>query len=685
VRKGVGAFTYSVPWKGRRDSMKGNSKKGLKGPRGQGGRGKRRVLKETLQDSKELLARVLHSLSDAVFILDAATTKILECNPAACEVFGYSRGEMLGRTTAFLHVDEAALEEFRRHLHPAIEEKGFLHRFQFRMKRKDGSVFATEHNVTPLIDEKGKRVGWVSVVRDITEQKQAEEVLRESETRYRALFDATLDGAVVIDAETATILVANEAAAKMYGLESAKNAIGLSLLDFVAPEERERVVRIISEDLFEKDLREVNEFRTLTKDGREIWISALGVRTEYEGRVAGLISFRNATEHKRSEEALRHSEENFRALADNASDGILITWADGRVAYANRQAAEITGYSAGELLETNVKQLARPGDTKELLQRYKERLAGKPVPSRYETSIVRKDGEAAPTETAAARTTWQGKPAAMFFIRDITERKQAEVELRRAYERETKLRSELEEEMKKRAEFTRALVHELKTPLTSVIASSELLALELPEGPLLRMARNISRSAGNLNERIDELLDVARGELGMLRLNLMSVDPMRVLQGLAEDMGPIASIQHQSSLLDLPPSLPPVWADESRLRQVVLNLLSNACKFTGEGGKITLKAREKDDRLTVEVEDTGPGISEAEQQRLFTPYYRGKADKERFSGLGLGLALCKTLVELHKGQVWVRSQQGKGSTFGFSLPLATESQRGEMAEGDEEE
>jgi signal transduction histidine kinase len=234
-------------------------------------------------------------------------------------------------------------------------------------------------------------------------------------------------------------------------------------------------------------------------------------------------------------------------------------------------------------------------------------------------------------------------------------------------------------------EFTRGLVHELKTPLTSVIASSELLALELPDGPLLRMTKNINRSAENLNERINELLDVARGELGMLKLSLTAVDPSRLLRELAEDMGPVASKQHQSLVLDLPPVLLPVWADENRLRQVVLNLLSNACKFTGEGGKIILGAREEGERLIVEVEDTGPGLSEAEQQRLFTRYYRGEGDRERFSGLGLGLALCKTLVELHKGQIWVRSQPGKGSTFGFSVPLATASQRGEVAEGEEEE
>jgi signal transduction histidine kinase len=264
--------------------------------------------------------------------------------------------------------------------------------------------------------------------------------------------------------------------------------------------------------------------------------------------------------------------------------------------------------------------------------------------------------------------------AVLMTSRDISERKRADEELRDAYEREAKLRSELEEEVRKRVEFTRALVHELKTPLTSVMASGELLAMDLPDGPLLAIVNNINRSAYNLNARIDELLDLARGELGMLRLNFTSMGPLALLQELAEQMGPVALSRHQSLALDLPSSLPQIRADGGRLRQVVLNLLSNASKFTGEGGKITLRARKESDRLIVEVEDTGPGISEEEQQRLFLPYHRLIGDRERFSGLGLGLALSKTLVELHGGKIWVKSQKGVGSTFSFSVPLTTESQ-----------
>ncbi len=382
------------------------------------------------------------------------------------------------------------------------------------------------------------------------ERRSAEEALQQSERNYRVLFESTLDGMFVIDAQTMRVVLANQNAANIYGFKSAEDAVGVNPLDYIHLDDRVRARRVIVEDLFEKDLRQIHEFRSTTEDRRDIWISVVGTRTEYQGKLAALIS-----------------------------------------------------------------------------------------------------------------------------VRDITERKRSENKLQQLYEQERKLRQELEAEMKRRVEFTRALAHELKTPLTPVMASSELLVAELREEPLLSLARNINRGASNLNNRIDELLDLARGEIGMLQLKLELVDLAKLLREVAGDMTPVASSHGQSLVLELPTSLPLAWADEGRLRQVVLNLLNNASKFTPEGGKIILRAREDDGNLVVEVQDTGRGITIEEQQRLFEPYHRLESDREHLSGLGLGLALCKTLVELHGGRIWVQSQAGKGSIFGFSVPLEADGER----------
>jgi signal transduction histidine kinase len=252
---------------------------------------------------------------------------------------------------------------------------------------------------------------------------------------------------------------------------------------------------------------------------------------------------------------------------------------------------------------------------------------------------------------------------------EVVERKQVEEKVQVLYQQERDLRRQVEAEMQKRVDFARALAHELKTPLTPMLMSSQMLESQLKDEPLLSLARNISRGASNLNSRIDELLDLARGEIGMLRLRTELFDIQELLKEVVEYSSPVASSHSQSLLLEAADSRLLVRADSGRVRQVLLNLLNNALKFTPEGGRISLKATKKGPQLLVEVHDTGPGISEEEQQDLFEPYHHAPKDREHLSGLHLGLALCKMLVELHGGRISVRSSLGEGSTFGFTLPL----------------
>ncbi len=250
-----------------------------------------------------------------------------------------------------------------------------------------------------------------------------------------------------------------------------------------------------------------------------------------------------------------------------------------------------------------------------------------------------------------------------------TEIRKGEEELRVLYQRERATRRELEEETEKRIEFTRALVHELRTPITPVLAATELLLERVEDKRSRRLVESIDRSAGNLNRRIDELIDLIRGETDMLPLAQQRVGIVSLLRDVGNDMGPVAARDGHSLTVELPKVSPDVWADSDRLRQIVQNLMNNAFKFTPAGGEITLLARVDGATLVVEVSDSGPGIAKDDLERLFDPYYRRVEDRERLSGLGLGLALAKRLVELHGGKIWVKSKLGKGTTLGFSLPV----------------
>ena len=243
------------------------------------------------------------------------------------------------------------------------------------------------------------------------------------------------------------------------------------------------------------------------------------------------------------------------------------------------------------------------------------------------------------------------------------------------YALEREKRVKLERESGERLQFINALAHEIKTPLTSIVASGGLLLEELKEeaqSPRVRLIENMLSATNKLGARLSELLDMAKMESLGFKLTLELLDMRPLLQNIASELLPVANEKGQSLTLDIPPSVPMVKADSQRLEQVLLNLLTNAIKFTGEGGKIQLRLRRKSAELVVEVKDNGSGITEEEQARIFTPYYRIETDRQRFPGLGLGLALSKQLVELHKGRMWVESALGKGSTFAFSLPVGEE-------------
>lgn len=237
---------------------------------------------------------------------------------------------------------------------------------------------------------------------------------------------------------------------------------------------------------------------------------------------------------------------------------------------------------------------------------------------------------------------------------------------------EQKQESELERKIKEKTEFTATLAHELKTPLTSIIAAAGLLSEEIggeAQEPQRRLIQNILHSAHILEARLSELLDVAKAEVSGLQLQVQPLHIESLLQDVAWQIRPEIQRKAQHLSLDLPESLPLVEADANRLEQVLLNLLTNASKFTPEGKNITLRAQKRNDSLIIEVQDSGIGISKENQVRLFQPYYRVESDRQRYPGLGLGLALAKQIVELHSGKIWVESEPGKGSIFAISLPL----------------
>jgi len=414
------------------------------------------------------------------------------------------------------------------------------------------------------------------------------------------------------------------------------------------------------------------------KSGGDLASELAALRTENARLERLLAQYRTGpTDIGGSKAAPGLSLEQIAEIVGGAGDAILTVDINGTVIYVNKKVEEVYGnrdvvgrrfvdvdiFGTDSLHEKEV----WFHDLSVLLQQESPPLA--------EVELLRGDGTPIYTEVSSSSLRRDGKVWGMVVVlRDISDRKKAEEKLRELYAEERKVRQEIEAEMKRRLEFMRAVAHELKTPLTPILASIETLTDELQDERSLRLARNIAQGASGLDKRVDELLDLSRGEVGMLQLRLESTDLRPMLRAMADNMTPLALSNGLSLIAHLPPNLPKVRADVSRLEQVLTNLMNNASKFTPRGGKVTLSARDNGTTIVIEVKDTGPGMSERQKKHLFEPYRRPEAGvRVRPYGMGLGLVLCKMFIELHDGQIWVRSRLGKGSTFGFSLPVETPS------------
>jgi signal transduction histidine kinase len=251
----------------------------------------------------------------------------------------------------------------------------------------------------------------------------------------------------------------------------------------------------------------------------------------------------------------------------------------------------------------------------------------------------------------------------------IIEREIAEERAQSLYQQEKELRERLQVEMQGRVDFTRKMIHELKTPLTSLMATSQLLMDETRDTRLGKLAGYVWEGAYSLNNRIEELHDVIRGEIGKLELKSKPLDLGTLLRSVAEEMAAL-SRQHGMSIdVEIEESLPQVQADPERIRQIMFNLINNAFKYAKEGKKIRVRATRTLNSVLVEVRDYGPGITPDRQSRLFDPGYQLSRNESQNGGLGIGLALCKILVELSGGRIWLKSRPGKGCSFLFTLPV----------------
>ena len=389
-----------------------------------------------------------------------------------------------------------------------------------------------------------------------------------------------------------------------------------------------------------------------------------------DNKVTGLIGIAtDITERKRAEEALLESEERYRSLVNlgGAVGEAIVMLQDteqgeGIQTFVSKEWPRITGYPEKKLLGMSFFDLLHPRYHDAALERHKRRMRGETIPQLFELSIIRKDGTKVPIEATSAYTTYRGERANVVFIRDITERKQAE-------EREKHLREELHFSSRLAAigQLAAGVAHEINNPLTGILGYSELLLRKSADENTRKGLEIIHNAAQRMAKIVENLTTFARRHQPKKEY----VDINEIIK---EALGLRAYELKTGNIevaLDLASDLPQTMSDFHQIQEVFLNLILNAEQAITEahrGGKLIIKTKQLKNRVIVSFADDGPGIPDEILNKLFDPFLSTRGEK---GGTGLGLSICHGIVTEHEGKIYARSKPGKGATFFVELPVTT--------------
>ncbi|MBD3306174.1 PAS domain S-box protein [candidate division KSB3 bacterium] len=609
----------------------------------------RKRVEAALRESEELYRALFEKNQAVKLIIDPATGNILEANSAASRFYGYSQAEF--QTMQIMDINQLSEAEIRQEMHLALTEQKAC--FYFQHKLASGAIRDVEVYSGPI--SVGQQTLLYSIIHDITERKQMEEALRLSEACLRQVIDLVPHIIFARDRD-GRFLLANKRTADLMNL-SPDDVVGKTYPDFEeCPAEYQQYLEDDRKVLETGQSMFIPQETYTAPDGsqRILQVAKIPYLVSGTDEQAVLGVAIDITAQKQMEAALRESEERLRVLLESTEDIILTFDTDGRIRYYN--GATRYGIEQNDVIGKSTYEFFDEQEANTLLQ---------------DIHDVLRSGKSQTTEHAV---TWQGKTLWFsdhsFPIRDaagqivavgkisrnITKRKQTEDALIKANAAKDKLFG--------------IIGHDLRNPIANLLGGTEMLKAHLRDhDQVVRISHELHTDTQRLWQFVEDLLawaQIVQGNFSSQPETLELAAQIEQASQLLDSMAAHKQIRVTTSI----ETGVTVYADQHMLGIIVRNLLSNALKFTPDGGTVTIVAESHDEMITISVHDTGVGMNAHKLRRLFLIGERkiSTPGTNREKGTGLGLILCKEFVEHQGGTIWVESQKGQGSTFSFTLP-----------------
>jgi PAS domain S-box-containing protein len=584
-------------------------------------------------------------------------------------IFGLTPQQFDATYEAFMQVvhpdDRQRVEEGGRQ---AIEQ-GQAYSQDHRILLPGGTVRHVHEQGEATLKEGGRATRMAGTVQDITERKQAAQALEESERKFRAIVDATVDGILVADVQTHKFVIANRAICDMLGYPM-DELYRLGVED-IHPAEALTDVQKTFERQLKGEMRMAQNMPVKRKDGSVFFADVSASPIVLKGHTFLLGAFHDVTERMQVEERIRDSEARYRSIFEYANDVIILLNADGTFRSISPAGERITGWKAEEWTGKPFVSLIHADDLAAAGAAFQKALAGESISS-LRLRVATKSGE---YFSADISVTPLGRDLIMGIARDVSERQRVEAEIRRLNE---ELESKVQERTRQLLEAQEDLVRKEKLAVLGQVAGSVGHELRNPLGVMNNAVYFLQTVLSDADETTQEYLNIIKDEIAdSERIVSDLLDSVRTKPPRPEAVGvetligqtlrkcvipPTVTVE-----LDIPEMLSPLQVDAQQIHQVFRNLISNGVEAMPEGGTLEIRAVENkpEGQIVISVRDTGTGIAPDVLPRLFQPLFTTKA-----RGIGLGLVVVKNLTQANGGEIAVQSEVGQGTTFTVTLPTA---------------